>query len=130
MTGNQSNMKRYIIAFFIECLLTVLIMIFYYHKFNLLSFVNALSLTALILLIVGLIVWIVQGGFFDGFIFGFKIFNRASRKRKAAKLGLDDYEADDDPRMSQHSKWSMSFPLIIMSLIFFVISFLLSFTLF
>ncbi|MBM7644017.1 small-conductance mechanosensitive channel [Scopulibacillus daqui] len=126
MTTKESGIKHYAIAFVIELLLTVLFMVIRYHQFNLLSFANALALSSLALLIVGLIVWIIQGGFFDGFILGFKLFKRASRKRRAAKLGLDDEE--EDVRIHPHAKWPMSYPFILTGMAFFIVSMLLSYT--
>lgn len=95
-----------------------------YRRFSLLACINTLSIESLIFLMIGLIIFIIQGGFFDAIAYSFHRFARTLRKKQLidvdAEAPLETLKKRGGPR------WAVTWPLIIVSLSFFILSLCLS----
>ncbi|RYL91473.1 DUF3899 domain-containing protein [Sporolactobacillus sp. Y61] len=104
----------------IEPVLTVIIQFVYEHPFSVHALTDALGTISLLAFNVGLIIFIIQGGFFDGMIYSFKRFSRSVRK---SRLG----DQDTEPPLSQYKirdgkRTGITWPLIIISAFYFLLS--------
>ncbi|MFD2617109.1 DUF3899 domain-containing protein [Terrilactibacillus laevilacticus] len=113
------------VIFLIESIACLVGLKYVYHHYTFLYLLNALSMTGLTFLALGLIIFIVQSGFFDAIVYSFKRFFRANRKKQ-----LIDYEDDGPdnftPRLQKKGSKGITLPLILISLLLFLISLILS----
>jgi hypothetical protein len=118
----------YGIIFTAELILTFLTMLIKNHTLSLFSLTDALGLIGLIGLMAGLILFVFQGGFFDGILYSFRRFARSWRQSQLR-------ESDPETPMAEYkvhdgSHWPVTWPLLAVSLILILISLLLSLLLF
>ncbi|TCP29755.1 uncharacterized protein DUF3899 [Scopulibacillus darangshiensis] len=115
-------------------ILMVIVMFFFYDALTRLSFINSLFNTGLILLVIGCIIFVIQGGFFNGFVFGFKrFFNSISRKASYIKEIEDDLKKDNKKEEENYIKKERSpsqWSCMIIGVIFLIVSFVLSYSLY
>lgn len=117
----------FIIVFAVELLASFAAMLFRNHQFSLFSLTDSLGLVSLIFLTAGLIIFVIQGGFFDGIVYSFRRFARSVRKKQ---LGDVDAEAPmAEYKIRDGSRWPVTWPLLFVSLILFILSLLLSLSL-
>ncbi|RYM01770.1 DUF3899 domain-containing protein [Sporolactobacillus sp. THM7-7] len=114
----------YVLTFCIEGLLTLLIQPFYEQPFSLFALIDALATISLIFLTIGLIVFVIQGGFFDRMIESFRRFSRSARYKRLGEIDAEapiiEYKRGDGRRSP------ITWPLIFTSLLLFVLSLFLS----
>lgn len=107
-----------------ELVLTFLTMLIRDHSLSYFALTDALGLVGLICLVAGLILLIIQGGFFDGIIYSFRRFSRSWRQKQ---LGESDSEAPmAEYKIRDGSHWPVTWPMLIVSLIIILISLFLS----
>jgi len=98
-----------------------------FSSLSYLAFINHLSVISLLFFNFGLIVFIVQGGFFDGVVYSFKRFVRATRKKTFQE---EDTEAPMAEYRHRNGKRSfIIWPLLLDSLFLFLLSIFLSWSL-
>ncbi|MTT30563.1 DUF3899 domain-containing protein [Terrilactibacillus sp. BCM23-1] len=125
----MANYKRtfilFSIIFLIESIACLVGLAYVYHHYTFLYLLNALSMTGLTFLALGLIIFIVQSGFFDATIYSFHRFFKSNRKKQ---LIDDEDEIDDNfaPQLNKKASRGFAVPLISVSLIFFIMSLILS----
>ncbi|WP_241654946.1 DUF3899 domain-containing protein [Sporolactobacillus shoreae] len=107
-----------------EFLISFATMLIRNHQLSLFGFADSIGLISLIFMTAGLILFIIQGGFFDGIAYSFRRFARAVRKKQ---LGDVDAEAPmAEFKIRDGSRWSITWPLLFVSLALFGLSLLLS----
>ncbi|WKB35059.1 DUF3899 domain-containing protein [Terrilactibacillus sp. S3-3] len=89
--------------------------------FSLLAYINILSMESLIFLMIGLILFIIQGGFFDAIVYSFHRFSRTLKKKKQL-IDVDDETPLEALKKRDGSRWAVTWPLIILNLLFFILS--------
>jgi hypothetical protein len=107
-----------------ELILTLLSMLIRNRSFSYFALADALGLIGLLSLMIGLILFIIQGGFFDGILYSFRRFARSWRQKQ---LG----EADPETPMAEYKihdgrHWPVTWPILTVSLIMILISLFLS----
>lgn len=111
---------------FSALILSVLLMVWMYRQWSLIAFINSASIIALIFLMVGGMLFVVQGGFFSGIAYSFKRFYK-----KTTKTGeiLDEIEGDEEDRYEPKThSFSLTYPLILVGAVLFVLTLALSYT--
>ncbi|MDD9147284.1 DUF3899 domain-containing protein [Sporolactobacillus sp. CQH2019] len=103
-----------------ELLLALFAQYFSPHAFSLISLLNSLSIVCLLFLSAGLIIFIIQGGFFDGIIYSFKRFSRTVRKNRLGDADAEAPLAEYRKRSGRRSPFT--WPLIWVSLSLFCLS--------
>jgi hypothetical protein len=110
--------------FLLEIIVALLLLWLLSAPFSLLVFINYLSVVSLLFFNLGLIIVIIQGGFFDGAAYSFKRFIRATRKKalqeEDAEAPLEEYKRRDGKRAL------ITWPLIVDSILLFLCSILLT----
>ncbi|MCO7126671.1 DUF3899 domain-containing protein [Sporolactobacillus shoreicorticis] len=112
------------VAFF-ELILALFAQFFYKDPFSIRSIVDGLSTVSLLFFSAGLLLFVYQGGGFDGVVYSFRRFARSIRNRQ---IGENDAEAPL-AEMKHHDgkkRASITWPLIIDSCLLFIASLLLS----
>lgn len=94
------------------------------HSFDYLAWINILFLCSLLVTMVGGILFVIQGGFFNGIYRSFKHFFRSINKVEEV---IQDVEGKRDDGIPYKLKIGWTFPLLIAGLILFVFSLFLSF---
>lgn len=121
---NKRMIVFYMVISAAELLVSFVIMFIRSHQLNLFSFTDSIGLASMIFLSTGLIIFIVQGGFFDGIAYSFRRFARTMRKRQ---LGDVDAEAPmAEYKIRNGYRWLITWPLILVSLLLFLLSLILS----
>ncbi|MET1248104.1 MULTISPECIES: DUF3899 domain-containing protein [Sporolactobacillus] len=114
----------FMFIFLIEITIALLLLWLLHAPFSLLVFINYLSVVSLLFFNLGLIIFIIQGGFFDGAAYSFKRFVRATRKKalqeEDAEAPLEEYNRRDGKRAL------ITWPLIVDSILLFLCSILLT----
>lgn len=109
----------------LELFFTLAIQFLYQKPFIVRSLIDGLSTSSLLFLCLGLIIFVLQGGFFDGMIYSFKRFARSIRNRQ---LGENEAEAPLKEYKHRDGKRSpIIWPLIFDSLFLFIVSLVISF---
>lgn len=115
----------YLVIIIAELLLTLLAQFFSARPFSLITMINVLSTVSLVFLTIGLVIFIIQGGFFDSMVYSFKRFSRAVRKNRLGEADAEAPLAEYQRRDGQRS--ILTWALIFVSLFFFLLSLVLSF---
>ncbi|BBN98461.1 DUF3899 domain-containing protein [Sporolactobacillus terrae] len=117
----------YLFFLFVEILISIVTQGLFARAFSLITLINHLSVVSLLSLNLGLIIFIIQGGFFDGMTYSFKRVARAIRKKQ---LGQQEAEAEAPLAEMKHrdgsQRWPITWPLILSSLLLFVTTVLIS----
>ncbi|GEB76561.1 DUF3899 domain-containing protein [Sporolactobacillus inulinus] len=115
----------YLFFLFVEILISIVVQGLSDRSFSLITLINHLSVVSLLSLNLGLIIFIIQGGFFDGMTYSFKRVARAFRKKQ-----LGEQEAEAPLAEMKHregsQRWPITWPLILSSLVLFVTTVLIS----
>ncbi|MDN3954203.1 DUF3899 domain-containing protein [Sporolactobacillus laevolacticus] len=121
-----TNFRRSFLSIgLIELVFTLAIQFLYQKPFKIRSLIDGLSTISLLFLCLGLIIFVLQGGFFDGMIYSFKRFARSIRNRQ---LGEDEAETPLKEYKHRDGKRSpIIWPLIFDSLFLFIVSLVISF---
>lgn len=110
--------------FLLEITIALLLLWLLHAPLSLLAFINYLSVVSLLFFNFGLIIFIIQGGFFDGAAYSFKRFVRATRKKvlqeEDVEAPLEEYSRRDGKRTP------ITWPLIVDSIFLFLCSILLT----
>ncbi|WP_408010706.1 DUF3899 domain-containing protein [Pseudalkalibacillus sp. A8] len=95
---------------------------FYYENFTVVTFINSTFLVSMLYIMIGGLMFVTRGGFFDAFTHSFRRF-----MKKGTKMGemMDDVENMQLP--SEAFEYSYSEPLLITGLIGFLSTVLISF---
>ncbi|MFX3619607.1 MAG: DUF3899 domain-containing protein [Sporolactobacillus sp.] len=120
-----SNKRLYLIVACSELGVCLIGQFFLSHPFSFLNLANAAGMVGLLSLLLGAVIFIVQGGFFDSIVYSFKRVSRTLRKRK---LGAADAEAPlaELRRHDGSERWSITWPFLIIGATLFIISLILS----
>ncbi|UOR13131.1 DUF3899 domain-containing protein [Halobacillus amylolyticus] len=86
--------------------LCILLFVFWAPAQDLLNFINLLFYIAYVYLFIGLILWVVRGGFFDGITYSMRRFTNRMSKNKDY---LDEWEDRPLPSEMVHRSWSRFF---------------------
>ncbi|WP_010631322.1 DUF3899 domain-containing protein [Sporolactobacillus vineae] len=117
----------YGLVFAAELVLTILTMLIRNRSLSYFALADALGLVGLLCLTAGLILFIFQGGFFDGILYSFRRFARAWRQKQLhepdPETPLAEYKVRDGRR------WPVTWPVLAVSLILVLVSLLLSLSL-
>jgi hypothetical protein len=120
------SVKVYLVSIFSALILSVLLMVWMYKQWSLLAFINSASIIALIFLMVGGILFVVEGGFFSGIAYSFKRFYK--KTTKTGKI-LDEIEkGEEDKYEPKTHSFSLTYPLILVGTVLFVVALALSYT--
>ncbi|MCO7174506.1 DUF3899 domain-containing protein [Sporolactobacillus kofuensis] len=112
----------------VEVVLVMISQFLYHDPFSMLSLIDAVSMVSLFFFSIGLIMFIYQGGAFDGILYSFKRFARATRNKR---LGEHDVEAPLAEFKHRDGKRSfVVWSLIFDSLVLFIFSLIFSFFLY
>lgn len=109
--------RLYIYLSFIEIFLIVAIQLFMRLQYSLLAFANASFIIGLFALIIGLIIFVIQGGFFDFMYYSFKKVRHSFKKDS-------DLVSHFEPR--DGSRVAITYPLIFSGIALFILSLILS----
>ncbi|HET7629716.1 MAG TPA: DUF3899 domain-containing protein [Bacillales bacterium] len=90
-------------------------------EWSLLSVINAAFLASLLLLIVGASLFVISGGFFNAIVYSFRRFFR-----KGTKMGKL-LEGDDEDDIPKPVSFSITYPLLIVGGILFIVTMILSY---
>lgn len=114
-------MKNYVIALLIAIILTLFFMFTKYDSWTLLEFINALTITSLIMIIIGATLFISGQGFFYGIAYSFRrFFKKTSKKWQMLN------EPDEEYVVNKHS-FSLTVPLLLLGAGIFMIVLIVSF---
>ncbi|GGL45826.1 DUF3899 domain-containing protein [Sporolactobacillus putidus] len=114
----------YLVIIIVELLLTLFAQLLSVQPFSLIAIINALSVVSLVFLTIGLVIFVIHGGFFDGIVYSFKRFSRDIRKNR---LGEADAEAPlAEYRKRDGQRPPLTWPLIWISFFLFCLSLVLS----
>ncbi|WP_139693855.1 DUF3899 domain-containing protein [Sporolactobacillus terrae] len=115
----------YLFFLFVEILISIVTQGLFARAFSLITLINHLSVVSLLSLNLGLIIFIIQGGFFDGMTYSFKRVARAIRKKQ---LGQQEAEAPlaEMKHRDGSQRWPITWPLICSSIFLFIITLLIS----
>lgn len=101
-----------------EPLLTIMSQFLYQHPFSGRTLLDSLGTISLIAFNVGLIIFIVQGGFFDSMVYSFKRFSRSMKKNR---LGEQEAEAPlAEYKIRNGRRAPITWPLIFVSAAYFL----------
>lgn len=113
-------MTRYGTVIIVGLVLTVLFKIFMFANMTTLSFINAISMTSIVLFVIGAVLFIVEGGIFYGITYSFKRFFKKTAKAAKIRDEFADDDKDDDYEPKTYS-FSYTYPFIVTSVVLFLV---------
>jgi hypothetical protein len=93
------------------------------HSFNQLSWINTLFNCSLFLTVIGGVMIVIQGGFFNGIVRSFRLF---FRKTNRIEQILEEIEGEKGNFIPYHITFGLTFPFLISGTILLLFSILLS----
>jgi len=122
------NLRWIIIALIGSIFLIIFFQGYLYNKITVVTFINALFLSGLTLIILGGAMFVYQGGFFKGIIYSFKRFFKSfSLKNKWIVENEFDDKDDDEILTREYKISSATLSVLLVGILLFVISVLLAF---
>ncbi|CDQ21029.1 protein of unknown function [Halobacillus karajensis] len=95
----MSIMKNKWVMFAVNIALVTILFIALAPVYDLLHYINQLFYIAYFYIFIGIIMWVVRGGFFDGITYGFRRFSNRMSKQKDY---LDDWKEKPLPSQTIH----------------------------
>ncbi|WP_085521735.1 DUF3899 domain-containing protein [Tuberibacillus sp. Marseille-P3662] len=123
----MTKFQLYLSSFISSVILSVLITFLIYKQINMLTIVNGSFLVGLFYLIVGLVLYIIQGGFFNGITYSFRRFFR--RTSRQGDIMNDISSADEEEALvPKDHDFPWTYPILISGCLLGCISMALAYT--
>lgn len=114
-------MKRFGIVISLTVVLIPLFMIFMFASITVISLMNAITLTSMILFVLGAILFIIEGGVFYGIIYSFRRFLKKTAQAEKIEDGFEDNEQNLEYNPKKYN-FPYTYPFLVVGIVLFFLS--------
>lgn len=116
-------MKHYSFTFLTAVIIILALMMTKYDAWSMIAFINAASITSLVFICIGAILFVAGQGFFSGIAYSFRRFLKSSSKK------WEMLEEPEEEYVLKRYRFQLTNPFLIIGVSFLAGCFLLSYTL-
>lgn len=117
-------MKSYLITAVVSLIITAVIMSFEYGQVSLIAFVNSGAMTGILFFVLGCIIYVAGGGFFNATLYSMKVFYKKMTRQGRM---IAEAEGDEDEFEQRTFKTPFTYPLLAVGIGLFLLTLVLSY---